>query len=102
MLDLANVPANVLCDPDAAIGKRTKKAIGAQTPLRANSVELPPLVKRGDLVTIIAESQSLKITTLGQVKKKGRKGERIPVINLDSKKILHAVVVDTNTVKVDF
>ena len=102
MLDLATVSANVLCDPDAAIGKRTKRVIGAQTPLRADSVELPPLVKRGDRVTIIAESQCLKITTLGQVKKKGRKGERIPVINLDSKKILHAVVVDANTVKVDF
>jgi flagella basal body P-ring formation protein FlgA len=44
----------------------------------------------------------LKITTLGQVKKKGRLGERIPVVNMDSKKILYARVVDANTVKVDF
>ena len=102
MLDLASVSANVLTDPEAAIGKRTKRAIGVQTPLRADSIELPPLVKRGDLVTIVAESASLTITTLGQVKKKGRRGERIPVINLDSKKVLHAVVVDANTVKVDF
>ena len=101
-LDLANLPANVLSDPDAVIGKRTKRAIGAQAPLRANSIELPPLVKRGDLVVIIAESESLKITTLGQVKKKGCLGERIPVVNLDSKKVLHARVVDANTVKIDF
>ena len=101
-LDLADLPANVLSDPDAAIGKRTKRALGAQTPLRADSIELPPLVKRGDLVVIIAESENLKISTLGQVKKKGRLGERIPVVNLDSKKILHARVIDANTVKVDF
>jgi flagella basal body P-ring formation protein FlgA len=101
-LDLANLPANVLSDPEAAIGKRTKRAIGAQTPLRADSIELPPLVKRGDMVVIIAESENLKITTLGRVKKKGRLGERIPVVNLDSKKVLHALVVDANTVKVDF
>ncbi len=101
-LDLANVPANVLTDLEAAIGKRTKRAISAQIPLRADSIELPPLVKRGDLVVIVAESESLKITTLGQVKKKGRLGERIPVVNLDSKKVLHARVVDANTVKVDF
>jgi flagella basal body P-ring formation protein FlgA len=50
----------------------------------------------------MAESENLKITTLGQVKKKGRLGERIPVVNLDSKKVLHAVVVDANTVKIDF
>ena len=101
-LDLANLPANVLSDPDAVIGKRTRRTIGALTPLRADSIELPPLVKRGDLVVITAESENLKITTLGQVKKKGRLGERIPVVNLDSKKVLHAVVVDANTVKVDF
>lgn len=101
-MDLANLPANVLSDPEAAIGKRTKRAIGAQMPLRADSVELPPLVRRGDFVTIIVESKNLKITTLGQVKKKGHLGERIPVVNLDSKKVLHARVVDANTVKVEF
>ncbi len=101
-LDLANLPANVLSDPAAAIGKRTKRAIGSRMPLRADHIELPPLVKRGDLVVIIAESESMKITTRGQVKKKGRLGELIPVVNLDSKKILHARVIDANTVKVDF
>jgi flagella basal body P-ring formation protein FlgA len=101
-LDLANLPPNVLSNPEAAVGKRTKRAIGSQAPLVADLIELPPLVKRGDLVTIIAESESLKITTLGQVKKKGCLGERIPVVNLDSKKILHAFVIDSNTVKVDF
>jgi flagella basal body P-ring formation protein FlgA len=60
------------------------------------------LVKRGDLVVIIAESKGLKITTRGQVKKKGRLGEQIPVVNLDSNKVLYARVIDANTVKVDF
>jgi flagella basal body P-ring formation protein FlgA len=101
-VDLSDLPRDVIVDPEAVLGKRTRRAIGAQTPLRADLIELPPLVKRGDLVTIIAESNGLKITTLGQVKKKGRLGERIPVINMDSKKILYARVIDENTVKVDF
>ena len=101
-MDLANLPSNVLSDPEAVIGKRTKRAIGAQTPLRADVIELPPLVKRGDLVMIIVEAQGLKITARGLVKKKGRLGERIPVVNVDSKKMLYARVIDSNTVKVDF
>jgi flagellar basal body P-ring formation protein FlgA len=44
----------------------------------------------------------LKITPLGQVKKKGRLGERMPVVNMDSKKTLYARVIDSDTVKVDF
>jgi flagella basal body P-ring formation protein FlgA len=101
-VDLSDLPRDVIADPEAVLGKRTRRAIGARTPLRAGLVELPPLVKRGDLVVIIAESEGLKITTLGQVKKKGRLGERIPVVNIDSKKILYARVIDANTVKVDF
>jgi flagella basal body P-ring formation protein FlgA len=86
-MDLTHLSANVVTDPEAVLGKRTKRAIGAQTPLRADSIELPPLVKRGDLVVIIVESKGLKITTRGLVKKKGRLGDRIPVVNVDSKKV---------------
>jgi flagella basal body P-ring formation protein FlgA len=101
-MDLSGVPDGVVTDLGAVLGKRTRRAIGARTPLRADLIELPPLVKRGDLVMIVAETNGLKITTLGQVKKRGRLGERIPVINMDSKKILYARVIDSNTVKVDF
>ena len=101
-MDLSDLPAAIVTDPETVLGKRTRRAIGAQTPLRADLIELPPLVKRGDLVVIVAESNGLKITTLGQVKKRGRLGERIPVINMDSKKILYGRVIDSNTVRVDF
>ena len=101
-MDLANLPHNVVTDPHAVLGKRTKRAIGARVPIKTDTIELPPLVKRGDIVVIIAESRGLKITARGQVKKKGRLGERIPVVNVDSKKLLYALVVDSNTVKVEF
>jgi flagella basal body P-ring formation protein FlgA len=101
-MDLAKLPSGVITDPEAVLGKRTKRAIGAKTVLRADQVELPPLVKRGDVVVIIAESGGLKITTLGQVKKKGKLGESIPVMNYDSKKILYGRVLNSSTVKVEF
>ncbi len=101
-MDLAKVPSDVITDPEAVLGKRTRRAIGSQTVLRANLVEFPPLVKRGDVVVIVAETQGLKITALGQVKKKGALGDRIPVMNSESKKVLQARVMDSNTVKIDF
>ena len=101
-MDLAKLPSDVITDPEMILGKRTRRAVGAKAPLRTNLVEFPPLVKRGDIVVIIAETGGLKITALGQVKKKGRLGESIPVINYDSKKILYARVLDSSTVKVEF
>jgi flagella basal body P-ring formation protein FlgA len=101
-MDLAHLPSNVITDPEVILGQRTRRAIGSRTVLRSNLVEFPPLVKRGDVVVILVETGGLKITALGQVKKKGRFGERIPVMNFDSKKVLYARVLDSNTVKVEF
>lgn len=101
-MDLAKAPSDVITDPEAVLGKRTRRAIGSKTVLRANLVEFPPLVRRGDVVVIVAETRGLKITALGQVKKKGALGDRIPVMNFDSRKVLYARVMDANTVKIDF
>ncbi len=101
-MDLAQLPSDVITDPEVILGQRTRRTIGSHTVLRSNLVEFPPLVKRGDIVVILAETGGLKITTVGQVKKKGRLGERIPVMNFDSKKVLYAQVLDSNTVKVEF
>ena len=100
-MDLAHLPSDFITDPEVILGQRTRRAIGSRTVLRSNLVEFPPLVKRGDVVLILVETGGLKITALGQVKKKGRLGERIPVINFDSKKVLYARVLDSNTVKVE-
>jgi len=100
-MDLARLPASVITDPELVLGQRTRRAIGSNTVLRSNLVEFPPLLKRGDVVVMIAETGGIKITALGLVKKKGRLGERIPVMNFDSKKVLYARVLDSNTVKVD-
>jgi flagella basal body P-ring formation protein FlgA len=101
-VDLSELPPNAVTDPEEVIGKRTKRAVYANRVLSTDLVELPPLVKRGDLVTIIARLEGLKITTLGEVKRKGRQGERIPVLNIDSRKVIFARVIDANTVAVEF
>jgi flagella basal body P-ring formation protein FlgA len=54
------------------------------------------------VVTIVAEAGPLRITARGEVKTKGSKGERIAVMNLDSRKRVFARVLDARTVKVEF
>ncbi len=101
-VNIATLPSDVILSCENIIGKRTKRKINVGTILRENLMELPPLIKPGDLVTLVAESAGLKITAHGMAKKKGRKGEKIMVVNLDSKKRINAQVVDSNTVKVIF
>ncbi len=101
-MNLAELSANVVTDPLEVIGKRTKRAIDPNLPLKLNFLEVPPLVRRGDLVTIVAESDTLKITTQGIVSENGCKGEMVRVINTNSRKDVYARVVDSRTVAVDF
>jgi flagella basal body P-ring formation protein FlgA len=101
-MNLAELKTDVMTDPGEVIGKRVKRTVDVNTPLRLNFLEVPPLVKRGDMVTIVAESDVLKITTKGFVTESGCKGEMVKVINVNSRKELFAKVRDARTVEVDF
>ena len=101
-MDLAELPSDVVTQPESVLGKRAKRSIRNGSVLKNSLIEFPPLVKRGDMVTIVAETSGMKLTALGEVKKKGRFGERIPVINFDSNKVIFAIVQDSQTVRVDF
>ena len=101
--NLAELPRNIIFDCEEVLGKRAKRNIDANRVLRSGLIEFPPLVKRGDVVQLIAESGGLRITTLGMVKQReGRRGERVRIENIDSKKSLYGRVLDAKTVKVDF
>jgi flagella basal body P-ring formation protein FlgA len=87
---------------DEVVGKRALRLINTNEVLRIDLVEMPPVVKRNDIVTLVAEKGLLRITAKGEVKENGRRGERIRVINLDSNKEIYARVIDANTVRVEF
>ncbi|WP_035256916.1 flagellar basal body P-ring formation chaperone FlgA [Desulfatirhabdium butyrativorans] len=100
--DLAKLPSNALKDMDDVVGKRALRLINTNEVLRIDLVEMPPVVKRNDIVTLLAEKGMLRITAKGEVRENGRRGERIRVINLDSNKEIYARVIDANTVRVEF
>jgi flagella basal body P-ring formation protein FlgA len=101
-MDAAHLAGNIITDIKDVLGKRAKRNIDIHTVLRTDLIEFPPLVKRGDMVLIVARSRGLKVTTLGRVRTRGLRGEKVRVVNLDSKKSIFARVMDANTVIVDF
>jgi flagella basal body P-ring formation protein FlgA len=101
-MDLARVPSSAIVDLDQVVGSRTRRSIAANCILRKDHVEIPPVVKRGDVVSVVAESAHLKISAKGRAKENGSVGDRIKVVNLRSKKVIYALVVDDRTVRVDF
>ncbi len=101
-MNLARVPADAVLNAEQVLGRRTNRAIAANSIMRNDQVELPPAVRRGDVIQMLAESGNLKISTRGIAKEDGRPGERIRVSNLRSHKIVYGQVIDARTARVEF
>ena len=101
-MNLSRAPSDVIADPKQVLGQRTTRSIAAHSILRNDQVESPPVVRKGDIVQVLAESNTLKVTTQGMAQENGARGERIRVVNLRSKKTVYAQIVDRQTVRVKF
>ena len=95
------LPREYVTDKDQLIGKISKRTINPSETIRGNTVSAPPLVKSGDRLQIVFETPFLRLSAPGISMAKGRKGERIPVKNLDSKIVVFATVQTRNVVLVN-
>lgn len=84
------------------IGKKARTTFKANQPVRADQVEKMPLIKSGQMVTIIAENGVLKVSVTGKARSAGAEGDIIRVQNLNSLKEIPARVIDASTVQVAF
>jgi len=100
--NIAVLPPDVITGEKEALGKRTTLSINNQEVLRLSLLEPPPVVNKGDRVILLIENDQFKITAVGEVKEIGRKGDRIKLVNLSSKKEVYGRVLDANTVQVEF
>lgn len=100
--DLAKVPPGALMNVHEVVGLRLKRTLGVGAVLRSAFVDKPLVVKRGDVVKLLIETISLKITALGRVDQRGGIGDTVRVINLDSKRRVYGQVVDSQTVRVRY
>lgn len=100
--DMATVPARVCRSLDEAIGKQVRVGMRANSTLRSDYLERLPVVKSGQLVTIVAENDRFRITATGRVRGNGAEGDTVLVQNLNAQKEIPAVVVDAKTVRVEF
>ncbi|HSO21161.1 MAG TPA: flagellar basal body P-ring formation chaperone FlgA, partial [Desulfosarcina sp.] len=100
--DLADLPADTVRRVEDALGNRTTRMIYPGTILQEGMFDAPPLVKRGDIVKIVADTGSMTITATGLVTQQGRRGEMVRVMNTHSKRVVLARVTGPGAVEVEF
>lgn len=100
--DVTMLGPDIITDEAAAIGKEIKTTLQAGSILYKKTLKEPELVKRGDIISILAANESLTITVPGRVLKSGSKGEIIKVKNLMSRKEIFATIIGPGTVRTQF
>ncbi|HEX2521560.1 MAG TPA: flagellar basal body P-ring formation chaperone FlgA, partial [Terriglobia bacterium] len=81
-------------------GRRPRTAIPAGRVRTENLFIAVPLVKRGDRVLLVFESDSMRVTTRAKALAVGFRGQRIQVMNPESGKVLSAEITDEGTAQV--
>lgn len=94
------VGPDLVVDARELIGKTPRHALHAHEPLRAFDVQLPVVVHKDDLVTIVLETPTLQLSTQGKALEDGGKGATIRIANTKSSRVIDAVVTGPNLVAV--
>ncbi|MEA5114696.1 MAG: flagellar basal body P-ring formation chaperone FlgA [Geobacteraceae bacterium] len=100
--DLAGISGKVAFDTPSVVGKVVRINIRGNSPVRSDFLEKVPIIKYGQMVTIVAEDGSLRVTAAGRAKGSAAEGDLVMVQNLNSKKDVQGRVLDSGTVAVDF
>lgn len=98
--NLSNLPYGYYTDTQSVVGQLAKRTLIGATVITPTMLQAPKLVKRGERVSVIAETGVLKIRTMGQALSDGQSGDLIRVRAAGSKRIVDGVVVSPGVVKV--
>lgn len=98
--DLAAASGSPLTVTSQALGKHLRYPLAAGTILSASMLESPPLVRRGQPVTIVSGGGGVEIRAAGEALADGGNGDTIRVRNLQTKRVLEATVQATGLVRV--
>jgi len=82
------------------IGRTLAKGANPQEILTNRHLSHTPMIKRGEMVTVVLNQDGLEITTKGVTREDGYLGKAVRVLNSRSKKEFQAEVLDAKTVRV--
>lgn len=99
-LQLQNVPARALRNPDEVVGLAAKSNLRPNRPITKSDFERPILVSRNEKITITFQMPGMKLTTRGQAMEEGSEGDIIDIMNLQSRRIVPGIVVSRGQVRV--
>ena len=88
-------------DVAALIGRRVRRPIPADAPIPLDSLETPPLVRRGEIVTVVAGSPGFEVRSSGVALSDAREGDAVRIRHTTSLRVIQARADTRGVVRVD-
>jgi flagellar basal body P-ring formation protein FlgA len=90
------VAGDVVVELAELVGRTPRRPLRAHEPLRAGDIQVPVVVHKGDLVTVLLETPLMRLSTQGKALEDGAMGAAIRIANSKSNRIIDAVVTGPN------
>jgi len=100
-LDLTPYPIGIFKTPEQAIGKVTASSIAAGAPFRAEVLRAQMLVKQGQQVVVVAQSEHIKVSTEGIAMNNAQAGQVVGV-KTKSGAVVKGIAKSEGVVEVNF
>lgn len=98
-VDIAALPEGYFSAPEQLVGRIAKRPVTAGSPYTPAMLEAPRLVRKGDLVTLLAEVAGVSVRMTGKALADGAAGASIQVSNLSSQRVIEGTVIAEGVVK---
>jgi len=102
LMETARIPKGALREEDQAVSKTLLRSVVSNMPITDALVSERPYVKRGHKVVLVVEAEGFSIKSMGETKQDALVGEYVKVLSQMSKKIVFGLLLDENTVRVEF
>lgn len=92
--DVGKLASGYITDEQKVLGLAARRSLTPGAVITDSVLAKPVLIRRGQLIAIIARSGGIEVVAAGQALQDGAEGQVIRVQNIQSKKILSAQVLD--------
>jgi len=99
--DLSELPANILTDPNLAIGKMASASIPAGRPLRADMLKAQMVVRQGQTVRVVSQGPGFSVANEGRALNNASAGQVVQV-RLAGGQIVSGIAGADGTIEVKF
>jgi flagella basal body P-ring formation protein FlgA len=99
-LDVTRIHGEYLTQVDAALGLELRRPLAQESPLLADDLLQPLLIRRGEAVNVSAAGSAVAVSMPGIALTDGRRGEQIRVRNQSSSRVVQGRVVAPGRVEI--